>query len=107
MCLSMNQKLLLIVVLFVQCSSPRHTTADAKVVLFDDFSGKEIDRSKWNIYLTGQVFNNEQQAYVDSAATLYIAKGKDAEGAKNGALVIHPRYTPGFVTKDGKKFDFI
>jgi beta-glucanase (GH16 family) len=106
----MNQKFLLIVILFLQCSSPRHSSTGAaasSVVFFDDFSGKEIDRSKWNIYLTGQVFNNEQQAYVDSAATIYVTKGKDAEGAKNGALVIHPRYTPGFVTKDGKKFDFI
>jgi beta-glucanase (GH16 family) len=106
----MNQKFLFILIFFVQCSSARHSSTGApaaNVVFFDDFSGSGIDRSKWNILLTGQVFNNEQQAYVDSAATIYIAKGKDAEGAKNGALVIHPRYTPGFVTKDGKKFDFI
>jgi hypothetical protein len=59
------------------------------------------------VLITGEVFNSEQQAYIDSSATVYIVKGKEAEGAKNGALVIHPRYVPGFVTKDGKKFDFV
>ncbi|MDQ6814573.1 MAG: glycoside hydrolase family 16 protein [Bacteroidota bacterium] len=78
-----------------------------QTIFFDDFSGSSLDRSKWNVLITGQVFNNEQQAYVDSAATVYIAHGKEAGGAENGALVIQPHYTPGFVTKDGKKFDFI
>ncbi|MBA2761459.1 MAG: glycoside hydrolase family 16 protein [Segetibacter sp.] len=38
---------------------------------------------------------------------IYIAEGKEAAGAKNGALVIQPRFSAGFTTKEGKKFDFI
>src|SRR5438128_4422429 len=85
---------------FTLCSAQQNNAItkrshSSKTIFFDDFSAPSLDRSKWNVLLTGQVFNNEQQAYVDSSATIYIAKGKDAEGAKNGALVIHPRYTPG------------
>ena len=78
-----------------------------KTIFFDDFSGSALNHTKWNVRITGQTVNNEQQAYVDSAATIYIAKGKDAAGAKNGALVIQPRFSPGFITKEGKKFDII
>lgn len=92
------------------CASTKNIsqTPDGSVVdFFDDFSGSDIDRTKWNVLQTGQVFNSEQQAYVDSSLTIYTVKGAKAEGAKNGALVIHPRYAPNFVTKDGKHFDFI
>jgi beta-glucanase (GH16 family) len=92
------------------CTGARNSTAQnntTNTIFFDDFSAATLDRTKWNVLLTGQVFNNEQQAYIDSSATIYMVKGKEAEGAKNGALVIHPRYKPGFTTKDGKKFDFI
>ena len=70
----------------------------AKVVFFDDFNTGRLDRSKWNVEITGMHVNNELQAYVDSAKTLY---------EENGSLVIQPVYAPGFVTKDGQKFDFI
>lgn len=93
-----------------QCASVRRSATDintGKIVFFDDFSGPALDRSKWNIVTTGQVANNEQQAYTDSAATIYTVQGYDAEGAKNGALVIQPRFSEGFTTKEGKKFDFI
>jgi beta-glucanase (GH16 family) len=93
-----------------QCSTAKKNTtgaSGAETVFFDDFSGNALDTSKWNVITTGPVFNNEQQAYVDTAAVIYVAHGSQAEGAKNGALVIQPRYVPGFTTKDGKKFDFI
>ena len=83
------------------------SSAPVKTVFFDDFSAPALDRSKWNVIITGQTVNNEQQAYVDSSATIYIAKGKEAAGANNGALVIQPRFSPGFTTKEGKKFDII
>jgi beta-glucanase (GH16 family) len=95
---------------FTFCAGSKNSTtsnASSHTVFFDDFSGSSLDRKNWNVLLTGQVFNNEQQAYVDSSATIYIVKGKASEGAKNGALVLQPKYSPGFVTKDGKKFDFI
>src|SRR5688572_20545513 len=80
---------------------------NTKVVFFDDFSGASLDRSKWNVIITGFTVNNEQQAYVDSSSTIYTVNGAKAEGAKNGALVIEPVYSPGFTTPEGKKFDFI
>jgi beta-glucanase (GH16 family) len=95
---------------FTFCAGSKNTSKNqpsSQTIFFDDFSVPSLDRSKWNVLITGQVFNNEQQAYIDSTATVYFVKGKEAEGAKNGALIIQPRYTPGFITKDGKKFDFI
>ncbi len=76
-------------------------------VFFDDFTSGQLDRSKWNVEITGRHVNDEQQAYVDSPETLYLLPGKETPGAENGALVIHPRYRPGFATPEGKTFDFI
>jgi len=87
--------------------APAINTKEAATVFFDDFSGSKLDTSKWNVETTGMHFNDELQAYVDSAATLSFVKGAAAEGATNGALVLQPKFTPGFVTKDGQKFDFI
>lgn len=77
---------------------------EPETVFFDDFTSSGLDRSQWNVELTGPVYNEEQQAYIDSAETVYTESGQ-AEGA-NGALVIHPRYSPGFVTPQGNTFDF-
>ena len=79
----------------------------ADVLFFDDFSAPELDRAKWTVRITGEVHNEEQQAYVDSAETLYIAPAHQATGAHGRALVIHPRYRPGFLTPQGRRFDFI
>ena len=76
-------------------------------VFFEDFNGNTLDRSKWNVEVTGETVNDEQQAYVDSTRVLYFVKGKAAEGAKNGALVIKPEYHPGYTSKEQKKYDFI
>lgn len=95
----------------IQCSSTQTITQNQpgeELVFFDDFSGPRLDSSKWNVIVTrNNVVNNEQQAYVDSAATIYFVQGAEAAGAQNGALVLHPRYSPGFSTSTGKKFDFI
>jgi beta-glucanase (GH16 family) len=64
----------------------------------DEFSGPELDRSRWNVIVTGRTVNNEQQAYVDSKEVLYI---------RDGTLVIQPRFRPGFKTAEGRSFDFI
>jgi len=76
-------------------------------VFFEDFNQKTLDRSKWNVEVTGHTNNNEQQAYVDSAATLYLVNGANAEGAVNGALVIKAVFKPGFTSKEGNKYDFV
>lgn len=82
-------------------------STNKEVVFFDDFSGPVLDRTKWNVRVTGGTVNNEQQAYVDSSATISIEQGNEVEGAHNGMLVLRPRFSPGFTTPEGKKFDFI
>src|SRR6478672_3224680 len=81
--------------------------APDRTVFFDDFSGSELDRTKWNVIVTGRTVNDEQQAYVDSPDVLYLTRGADAAGAANGALVIQPRFRKGFTTPEGHAFDFI
>lgn len=78
----------------------------ADTLFFDDFSGEELDREKWNVVVTGFWVNNEQQAYVDSSSTVYTVKGEEVQGADN-ALALKAHYSPGFETTDGKNFDFI
>jgi beta-glucanase (GH16 family) len=72
--------------------------APGRTVFFDDFSGSELDRSKWNVVVTGRTVNNEQQAYVDAPDVLVV---------RDGTLVIQPRYRQGFTTAQGRTFDFI
>jgi beta-glucanase (GH16 family) len=75
-------------------------------MFFDDFSGPSLDRARWNVVVTGQTVNNEQQAYVDAPDVITFVQG-DAEGATNGALAIRPRYREGFTTPQGRRFDFV
>ena len=84
-----------------QSPSPKTDT-----VFFEDFNETTLDRSKWNIEVSGTTNNDEQEAYVDSAATLYLING-EAEGAHHGALVIKPKYEPGYMSKENKKYDFL
>jgi beta-glucanase (GH16 family) len=77
------------------------------VVFADDFNGPDLDRSKWGVIVTGRTVNNEQQAYVDSAETIQFVTGDAAAGALNGALVIRPRFQPGFKTAEGRSYDFV
>jgi len=76
-------------------------------VFFEDFNGPKLDRSKWNVEVTGNTVNDEQEAYVDSSSVLYFVHGKNAGGAKNGALVIKAIYHPGYTSKEQKKYDFL
>ena len=83
------------------------TQSRSHVLFFDDFSSGELDRSKWNVRITGNIYNDEQQAYVDSSETIYLVSAQEALGASQGALVFHPRYRPATVSPDGDRFDFI
>lgn len=78
-----------------------------ELLFFDDFSDKQLDRSKWNVIITGRTVNNEQQAYVDSTDTITVGDAPEASGAENGALIIRARHRPGFKTSEGRPFDFI
>ena len=99
-----NQLLIISALLFGGTAIAQQSKKDA--VFFEDFNRKTLDRTKWNVEITGNTVNDEQQAYVDSAATLYFINGK-AEGARNGALVIKAIYKPGHTSKEQKKYDFV
>ena len=88
---------------------PDETPADTagRLLFFDDFSGPALDRSRWNVVVTGQWVNNEQQAYVDDSTTVYLVSGAEAQGAENGALVLQARPRKGFRTAEGRSFDFV
>jgi beta-glucanase (GH16 family) len=88
-------------------SLPWSGRTSGRTVFFDDFSGPELDRSHWNVIVTGRTVNNEQQAYVDSPDVLYVTRGPEAAGARNGALVIRPRFRHGFTTAEGRSYDFL
>jgi hypothetical protein len=90
-------------------AAPRYQapTPNPELLFFDDFSGSQLDRSKWNVIITGRTVNNEQQAYVDSTDTIMVGEGSGTSGAENGALVIRARHRPGFKTPEGRAFDFI
>lgn len=92
----MRQGLLALTLLTLTLRPPAQEPGRA--VFFDDFSGPEIDRSRWNVIVTGRTVNNEQQAYVDSPDVLFV---------RDGTLVIQPRHRPGFTTPEGRTFDFI
>jgi beta-glucanase (GH16 family) len=79
----------------------------AKVVFFDDFTGEALDRTQWNVIVTGQWVNNEQQAYIDSPDVIRIVHGAAAEGAVDGALELRAVSRPGFVTANNRKFEFV
>lgn len=103
----------LIALLAAGCA--RHATPPAleggraagRVVFFDDFAGPALDRGKWNVEVRGATVNDEQQAYIDSAPTVFVASGAAARGARNGALVIRPLFRPGYVSADNHTRDFV
>lgn len=97
----------IIAVLSVITSAKAQQSSKTDTVFFEDFNEPSLDRTKWNVEITGRTVNNEQQAYVDSSATLSLVHGAVAEGAKNGALLIKAVYQPGFTSKENKKYDFI
>lgn len=88
-------------------ASAQTKPAKTDILFFEDFNGKTLDRSRWNVEVTGNTANNEQQAYVDAASTLYLVHNKEAEGARKGALVIKPLYQPGYTSKEQKHYDFL
>jgi beta-glucanase (GH16 family) len=102
----MQTKLLTLSALLVLSTAAIAQQNKKDTVFFENFNGKTLDRSKWNVEITGRTVNDEQQAYIDSAATIELINGK-AHGAKNGALVLKALYKPGHTSKEGKKYDFV
>lgn len=101
---------ILLPLILMATASARHVqtpTPNPELLFFDDFSTGTLDRSKWNVIVTGRTVNNEQQAYVDSTDTITVGHAPEASGAENGALIIRARHRPGFKTPEGRAFDFI
>ncbi|WP_202389376.1 glycoside hydrolase family 16 protein [Qipengyuania oceanensis] len=78
---------------------------ERRIIFADEFSGTALDCTKWNF--EGREFwvNDEQQVYVDSPDTIFIADG--LPGADGGALVLKPLYRPGEDPRSDRKADFI
>lgn len=70
----------------------------------EEFDAATLDRTKWNVVGSELWVNNEQQAYVDSPATIAFAAPAGAEG---GALILRPQYRAAFTTSTGRKADFV
>ena len=79
-------------------------SASGADLFYDDFDGPALDRSRWNVEVTGPVVNHEQQAYVDAPDILYLRP--EWAGAR-GALILQPRYRPGYATPEGRTFDLL
>ena len=84
----------------------RQPASPPKELFFDDFNGPSLDRTRWNVVVTGKTVNNEQQAYVDGPDVFTFISG-NADGATDGALGIRPRFREGFATQQGRGFDFV
>jgi beta-glucanase (GH16 family) len=102
----MRGSILLLLALTPLLIPSRQAATPPKEIFFDDFNGPSLDRTRWNVVVTGQTVNNEQQAYVDSPDVFTFISG-DADGATNGALAIRPRFREGFTTAQGRRFDFV
>lgn len=102
----MRASILLLLALTPLLTPSRQAATTPKEIFFDDFNGPSLDRTRWNVVVTGQTVNNEQQAYVDSPDVFTFING-DADGATNGALAIRPRFREGFTTPQGRRFDFV
>lgn len=98
--------LALFALLFAIAAKAQGTHPKTDTVFFEDFNEKTLDRSKWNVEDKAHTVNNEQQAYIDTAATLYLVHGRAEQGAKHGALVLKAIYHPGFAMNN-RTYDFI
>jgi beta-glucanase (GH16 family) len=82
-----------------------HPVNQPCAAFFDDFTSPELDRGVWNVRVTGATVNDEQQAYVDSRETISVSPLPCADA--HGVLTIQPRFHPGFLTPEGRRFDFV
>lgn len=75
-----------------------------ETLFFDDFTASSLNPACWNIRVTGETFNNEQQAYLNSPATVFLSQ---TEADCQGALVLQALARPGFTSPQGENFDFV
>ena len=75
-----------------------------ETLFFDDFTAPSLNRTIWNVEITGDIYNQEQQAYIDSPETIFVSQD---ETDCRGALVLQARHRPGYITPQGARFDFV
>jgi beta-glucanase (GH16 family) len=91
-------KFLYLSALILSFSSVAIAQQKPDTVFYENFSASTLNRSVWNVEVTGHTVNNEQQAYVDSASVL---------SQLNGFLSIKPVYHPGYISDMKKQYDFL
>lgn len=79
-------------------------TPSLTLVFSEEFDAGALDRSRWNVEGPAFHVNNEQQRYIDSPDTITFA---NVEGAEGGALLLRPRWRPGFTAPNGATADFV
>jgi len=86
--------------LFIAFCLPVTASAQKKAdtVFYESFNANKLDRSRWNVEVTGRTVNNEQQAYVDSSIVL---------AQVDGLLVIKPVFHAGYTSNQQKQYDFL
>lgn len=92
--MKLSSVITLLTCLALSASAQRKTDT----LFFENFNGNAVNKTKWNVEVTGRTVNNEQQAYVDSATILKVA---------NGLLTIKPVYHPGYTSTQQKQYDFL
>ena len=84
--------------LLLCCAFASSAQKKADTLFFENFNGKTLDRSVWNVEVNNKADNNEQQAYADSARIIII---------DNGQLTVKPIYHPGYSQNRVKMNDFV
>ena len=99
------------VLLFIQPDARAEPAGpNEREVLFEDnFSGGELDRSKWNVVGPEFWVNNEQQAYIDTTDTIHFREheGETENGDSDGVLVLQPLFRENSVTAPNRTADFV
>lgn len=78
-----------------------------RLIFSDEFNEPALDRSRWNVVGPDFWVNEEQQAYIDSPETVHLRPAGSVEGARDGVLVLQPRFRQGFRTPTGRTADFV
>ncbi|NVD45282.1 glycoside hydrolase family 16 protein [Qipengyuania atrilutea] len=85
----------------------RVAPAGETLIFADEFNAPALDRSKWEVIGPTFWVNEEEQAYIDSEDTIFIASENGSEPTGTGSLFLKPQFREGFETPTGRKADFV
>ena len=77
------------------------------LIFADEFDAPALDRSKWEVIGPTFWVNEEEQAYIDSEDTIFIASENGSERSGTGSLFLKPHFREGFETPTGRTADFV